>query len=240
MIKCFIIDDEQPAIDVLQNYIKRFPGLQLAGFSTNPLTAIETLKKNPVDLVFLDIHMDEINGIEVIKHLDKNIKIILCTAYSEFAVASFDLDVVDYLMKPISFDRFERAVQRAVSKISNGTAVSAEKEITNDYIFIKTEYKGKMIKVDLVDIDYIEGKNNYVAFHIANKVIISHFTLRELEELLPKSGFIRVHKSYIVSIKKIVTVANSELKLANYASTIPFSPNFKEAFMQRVNDKLIK
>ncbi|MBS1667047.1 MAG: response regulator transcription factor [Bacteroidetes bacterium] len=240
MTNCFIIDDEQPAIDVIQNYIKQIPILHLVGSSTNPLQAIETIKKNKVDLVFLDIHMDEMNGIEVIKHLDKNIKVILCTAYSEFAVASFDLDVVDYLMKPISFDRFERAIQRATFKTKDAVFPPVEKEIINDYIFIKTEYKGKMIKVDLVDIDYIEGKNNYVAFHIANKVIISHFTLRELEELLPKSSFIRVHKSYIVSIKKIVTVANSELKLSNYATPIPLSPNFKEAFMQRVSDKLIR
>ena len=153
MTNCFIIDDEQPAIDVIQNYIKQIPILHLVGSSTNPLQAIETIKKNKVDLVFLDIHMDEMNGIEVIKHLDKNIKVILCTAYSEFAVASFDLDVVDYLMKPISFDRFERAIQRATHKTKDAVFPPVEKEIINDYIFIKTEYKGKMINVDLVDID---------------------------------------------------------------------------------------
>jgi two-component system LytT family response regulator len=239
MTKCFIIDDEQPAIDVIQNYIRQIPLLELMGASTNPLHAIEMIRKNKVDLIFLDIQMDEMNGIEVVKYLDKNIKVIFCTAYSEFAVASYDLDVVDYLMKPISFDRFERAAQRAINKLANSAISPNGKEIVNDYIFIKTEYKGKMIKVDLVDIDFIEGKSNYVAFHTTNKVILSHFTLRELEELLPKSGFIRVHKSYIVSIKKIITVENSELRLSSHTNPIPLSPHFKTAFMQRVNNKLI-
>jgi len=239
MTKCFIIDDEQPAIDVIQNYIKRIPSLELVGASTNPMQAIEIIRKNKADLVFLDIQMDEMNGIELIKHLKKDTKVIFCTAYSEFAVASYDMDVIDYLMKPISFDRFERAVYRAMKRIAGSPFLMNEKEIANDYIFIKTEYKGKMVRVDLADIDFIEGKNNYVAFHITNKVIFSHFTLRELEELLPKANFIRVHKSYIISIKKIATVENSELKLSTYANPIPISPYFKPAFMQRVNNKLI-
>jgi len=239
MTKCFIIDDEQPAIDVIQNYVKRIPSLELLGAYTNPMQAIGMIRKQNVDLVFLDIQMDEMNGIELIKHLKKDTKVIFCTAYSEFAVASYDMDVIDYLMKPISFDRFERAVHRAIKKIAGSTFLMNENEIANDYIFIKTEYKGKMIRVDLSDIDFIEGKSNYVAFHIRNKVVFSHFTLRELEDLLPKKGFIRVHKSYIVSIKKIATVQNSELTLSTHISPIPISPYFKPAFMQRVNNKLI-
>jgi two-component system LytT family response regulator len=240
MTNCFIIDDEQPAIDVIQNYIRQIPTLELVGASTNPLQSIEMIRKSKIDLVFLDIQMDEMNGIELIKYLKKDTKVIFCTAYSEFAVASYDLDVIDYLMKPISFDRFERAAQRAMKKLAGSPSAPNEKEIANDYIFIKTEYKGKMIRVDLVDIDFIEGKNNYVAFHTTNKVIFSHFTLRELEELLPKASFIRVHKSYIVSIKKIATVENSELKLIGHPNPIPVSPYFKPAFMQRVNNKLIR
>ncbi len=239
MTTCFIIDDEQPAIDVIQNYIKRIPSLELTGTSTNPLLAVEMIRHNKVDLLFLDIQMDEMNGIELMKYVKKNTLVIFCTAYSEFAVASYDMDVVDYLMKPISFDRFERAAQRAIGKLANVPLTAEEKEVANDYIFIKTEFKGKMIRVDLADIDFIEGKNNYVAFHTTNKVIFSHFTLRELEELLPKTSFIRVHKSYIVSIKKIAVVENSELKLSTYENPIPLSPYFKAAFMQRVNKKLI-
>ena len=119
MTKCFIIDDEQPAIDVIQNYIKRIPSLELVGASTNPMQAIEIIRKNKADLVFLDIQMDEMNGIELAKKLDQNAKVIFCTAYSRFAVASFDLDAIDYLVKPFSFQRFERAVKRAIGAIKH-------------------------------------------------------------------------------------------------------------------------
>ncbi len=239
MATCFIIDDEIPAINVIQNYIQRIPSLISVGSSTNPIHAIEMIRSSKPDIVFLDIQMDEMSGLDVIQHLPRSTEVILCTAYSEYAIPSFDLDVADYLMKPVSFDRFERAVQRAVNKISKVVVAPIEKEIADDYIFLKTEHKGKMIKVDLADIDLIEGKNNYVAFHISKKITLSHFSLRELEKHLPKSSFIRVHKSYIIPIKKIVSIANSELRLSGYANPVPIGFNFKDVFMQRVKDKLI-
>ena len=116
MIKCYIIDDEQPAIKIIENYLKKFPSIELIGTSTNPIKGIEEIKKNKVELIFLDIQMDEMNGIEVFDHIDPEAKVIFCTAYSEFAVKSYELNAVDYLMKPISFERFEKAIERILGK----------------------------------------------------------------------------------------------------------------------------
>jgi len=239
MKNSFIIDDEQPAIDVIECYIKMIPGLQLVGTSTNPLQAIERIRKLKVDIVFLDIQMDEMNGIDVMKQLDKDIKVIFCTAFSEFAVTSYDLDATDYLMKPIAFERFSKAVQKAIGKTTGIDDTSKNVEINDDYIFVKAEHKGKMIKIDLNDISFIEGRNNYVAFQLTGKTILSYFTLRDLEERLPGSAFIRVHKSYIVAIKKIVAVENASLKMVHHNNTIPLSPLYREAFMQKMEHKLM-
>lgn len=235
MTKCYIIDDEQPAIKVIQNYITKFPELELIGTATNPLIGIDEIKKLKVDLLFLDIQMDEMNGIEVVKHIPKTVKIIFCTAYSEFAVESYNLDVIDYLMKPISFPRFEKAIYRRILKQNEFYNVN----INNDYLFVKTEQKGKLIKIDFDDIDFIEGKSNYIGFHINKRVILSHNSLREMESFLPSNRFVRVHKSYIVALKKIASVENSEILLKNLNSKIPLSPNFKESFLQSLNGKLL-
>jgi len=235
MTKCFIIDDEQPAIDVIQNYIKRIPSLELVGASTNPMQAIEIIRKNKADLVFLDIQMDEMNGIELAKKLDQNAKVIFCTAYSRFAVASFDLDAIDYLVKPFSFQRFERAVKRAIGAIKHPDQSAAEKKDDTDYFFIKTGQKGKMVRLDLGDIDFIEARNNRVVFHVAEKLIRSSHTLRRLEALLPKDSFIRVHKSYIVHIQKIALIQHEELRLRSLEQPIPIGPNFKAFFLNHLH-----
>jgi DNA-binding LytR/AlgR family response regulator len=174
--------------------------------------------------------MDEMNGIEVVDHLDSKTKVIFCTAYSEFAVKSYELNVVDYLMKPIGFERFEKAIQRVV-----GAQIETnDKEISNDYLFVKTGQKGKMVKIDFNDIIYIEGRSNYIAFHIFNKVILSHITLRDIETYLPKNMFMRVHKSYIISLNKIIAIENNEIRLAGSSASIPLSVGYKEAFLTRL------
>lgn len=230
MIKCYIIDDEQPAIKIIENYLKRFPTLKLIGTSTNPIHGIEEVKKNKVELVFLDIQMDEMNGIEVVEHIDSKTKVIFCTAYSEFAVKSYELNAVDYLMKPISFERFERAIQRVTgNQIENN-----EKEIPNDYLFVKTGSKGNMVKIDFNDITYIQGRSNYIAFHVLNKVILSHTSLRDIETYLPRNMFMRVHKSYIVALNKIVAIENNEIRLIGSSTYIPLSVSYKDAFLTRL------
>jgi two-component system, LytTR family, response regulator len=239
MIKCVIIDDEQPAINVLKKYISQLPGLKLIATETNPVSGIEIIKAEKPELVFLDIQMDEMNGIEVMKIIRDTSKVIFCTAYSEFAVTSYELDAVDYLMKPIDFNRFVKAVQRVTDNIAQQPSVFTE-ALANDYIFVKTGQKGKMLKIDLDDIDYVQAMNNYIAFHTGGQKILAHLTMRELEERLPSASFIRVHKSYIVALKQISSVENYELILKKIRLRIPIGTNYREIFMKRMEQKLMK
>jgi two-component system LytT family response regulator len=237
MIRCYILDDEQPAIDILHKYISDIPELLLVGTNTNPLDAIDFIKKNNIGLIFLDIQMDEMNGLEVIKTLGNKYKYVLCTAYSEFAVNGYDLDAVDYLLKPITFERFERALFR-VDKSIHLTS-NPNKNSSDDYIFVKTESKGKRLKIDLSDILFIEAKSNYVAFQLEQKKILSHISLKELEEKLSHLDFLRVHKSFIIPLQRITAVQNSEIHLKNVSTPIPLSASYKVSFMQKVSSNFI-
>ncbi|MEI9806639.1 MAG: response regulator [Bacteroidota bacterium] len=165
MIKCFVIDDEQAAINVLIKFIERTADLKLVGSTTNPVRGISLIQKEEPDVVFLDIQMD---GIEVLKRIHTISKVVFCTAYSEFAVQSYDLDVIDYLMKPITFPRFSRAIQRVTDTIYSRPSFS-EEIVPNDYMFIKSGQRDIMIRIDLDDIDFVESLNHYVAFHTGNK-----------------------------------------------------------------------
>lgn len=238
MIKCVIIDDEQPAINVLVNYIKRVPYLQLVGTAKNPIQGIELINSTKAELVFLDIQMDEMSGIDVIKVLTDNVKVIFCTAYSEFAVTSYELNAVDYLMKPIPFDRFASAIKK-ISSLNITSLVNEPVITSNDYIFVKTEQKGKMVKIDLDDIDFIEAMNNYIAFYRGNSKTLVYSTMKEIEGHLPSSKFIRIHKSYIIAINKITTVDNNCIILKNRSEQIPISLTYKTAFMQMLTNKVL-
>ena len=238
MIKCVIIDDEQPAINVLENYIKRVPYLQLVGTATNPIVGIELINTTKAELVFLDIQMDEMNGIDVMKVLPDNIKVIFCTAYSEFAVTSYELNAVDYLMKPIPFDRFASAIKK-VSPFIITSPANESVATSNDYIFVKTEQKGKMVKIDLDDIDFIEAMNNYIAFYRGNSKTLVYSTMKEIEAHLPSSKFIRIHKSYIIALNKIASVDNNCIILKNRSEQIPISLTYKTAFMQMLSNKVL-
>ncbi|OJW31497.1 MAG: hypothetical protein BGO54_13625 [Sphingobacteriales bacterium 46-32] len=238
MIRCVIIDDEQPAINVLKKYIDRLPNLELIAAETNPLLGIEIVKKEKPDVVFLDIQMDEMNGIEVMKILGDSTNVVFCTAYSEFAVTSYELDAIDYLMKPIEFNRFVKAVQRVTDAVAHQPCSNPE-AIPNDYIFVKAGQRGKMLKIDLDDIDFVEGMNNYVAFHRGQQKTLAYLTMKELEERLPNSQFMRVHKSYIVALKQISSMENNELILKKLPKRIPIGANYKDAFMERMKNKLM-
>ncbi|MBS1667025.1 MAG: response regulator transcription factor [Bacteroidetes bacterium] len=235
MKKCFIINSQEPIASRTENSIEQISSIQYASFTSSPMEAIEMIRNSGASLIYLDKNVDETNGIELISHLNKQIKIIISTSFADLAITSFNLDMLDSTMKPIPYNHFIGSIEVAVSKLASLPIRSKEMDISCDYIFVKTESKGKMIKLDLDDINYIQGMSNYVAFHTKARVIISHFTLRQLEELLPKSRFIRVHKSFIVPIRKITAVARQELKLSTLDTSIPLSPNFRAAFMQRVS-----
>ena len=241
MITCIIVDDEQHAIDVLAHYVKQIPFLQLAASFTQPVQALQFLRENPVDLLFLDIQMPEISGMDFIRMVRGRSKVILTTAYSEFVTEGFELEVADYLLKPIPFPRFLRAVQRiedAATPPATPSPSTAE-DISDDYFFVKTELKGKMLKINFRDIDYIESMKNYVAIHHNGNRTMALLNMKDLEERLPVRYFMRIHRSYIIAVEKIVAIEGNTVALRNIKERILLGDTYRSSFLERMKDKII-
>jgi two-component system, LytTR family, response regulator len=238
MINCIIVDDEQHAIDILVHYVQQTPHLHLVGSFTNPIEALQLLTQQKIDLVFLDIQMPELTGMDFIKAIHGKSKVILSTAYSEFALEGYELDVVDYLLKPIRFPRFLAAVQKAVQQVN--AANETQQEAEDDYIFVKTESKGKLLKINLADIDFIESMKNYVAIHRAGQKTLVYTSMKELEEHLPKKQFIRVHKSFIIPIARITGIEGNLLRLKNVTAEIMIGESYKAELMEIIRGKMIQ
>ncbi|WP_028789319.1 LytR/AlgR family response regulator transcription factor [Terrimonas ferruginea] len=235
MISCIIVDDEQHAIDVLAHFVNQTPLLTLKGTTADPLEALQLINREQVDLIFLDIQMPHISGIDFIKAINGRCKVILTTAYSEFAAEGFDLEVVDYLLKPIPLPRFLKAVQRAAAVLAKTTAPETE---TDDYIFVKTEAKGKMLKINLADIDYIEGMKNYVAIHTGDTKTLALLNMKDLEDRLQGKHFMRVHRSYIIAIGKITMIEGNKIMLKK-GQEILLGDSYRTAFLEAMKGKLM-
>lgn len=242
MIQCFIVDDEQHAIDVIANHIKEVHFLQLAGTSTNPVEAIRQINESNVDLVFLDVQMPKLSGLDLIKAIQRPVQFVLVTAYSEFAAAGFDLEVLDYLMKPVPFPRFLKAAHRAFNVISSKVAytpVSEDDDIEGDYIFVKIEVRGKMLKINLADIDYVEGMKNYIAIYHNGIKTMALLSMKDIEERLPKKHFVRVHKSFIVAVKRIAMIEGNTIKLSQVKAEVPIGETYKSVFFEFMKKKIM-
>jgi two-component system LytT family response regulator len=234
-LRCLIVDDEPLARNLLTEYVKKLPYLELVDACSNPLAALEALKKNTIDLLFLDIQMPEITGITLLKTLQKKPLVILTTAYSEYALESYDLDVVDYLLKPITFDRFLRAVDKASQRTNTASApaTTTDKpgaEIT-PYVFVKDGTK--LVKIRWDDILYVEGLKDYVTIHTKTQKVVTLQRLKLLETQLPADRFIRIHHSYIVALNAIDTVHKGEVQIGN--TFIPISDSYKKAFKEFID-----
>jgi DNA-binding LytR/AlgR family response regulator len=241
MINCIIVDDEPHAIEVLDHYVKQTPHLYLVASFANPIEALQLLGQKKIDLVFLDIQMPEISGIDFIRAIQGKSKVILTTAYSEFALEGYELYVVDYLLKPIRLPRFLAAVQKAVEQIHALNEISSQHEMVgDDYIFVKTESKGKLLKINLADIDFIESMKNYVAIHRGGQKILVYTTMKDLEERLPKKQFIRVHKSFIIPISRITGIEGNLVRLKNVSAEIVIGENYKAELMEIIKGKMIQ
>jgi DNA-binding LytR/AlgR family response regulator len=205
-ISCLIVDDEPPALDVLKKYIESIPSLQLAGCCTNAVDALAVIQKQPIDLIFLDIQMPQILGTDFIRTLANPPKIIFTTAYRKYAVEGFDLNAVDYLLKPIPFERFLKAVNKImnVSVLQNNQPELTnkhEKEISDTFIHFRADRK--ILKISLDDILYIESLKDYIRVVTRSKTFLTKHSISSLEENLPADAFIRIHRSYIIAINKI-------------------------------------
>ncbi len=240
MINCIIVDDEQHAIDILEHYVRQVPHLVHAGSTTNPLEALQMVAQQKIDLVFLDIHMPELSGIDFIKAIKGKAKVILTTAYSEFALESYELDVVDYLLKPVRLPRFLQAVQKAAAIIETPAVPSLPEDSSDDYIFVKTESKGKLIKINLSDIDYIEGMKNYVAIYQGSDKTMVLTSMKELEERLPRNKFLRVHKSFIIPFQKITGLEGNRVHIKGVKAEILIGESYKAEVMELVRTRMIQ
>lgn len=239
MINCIIVDDEQHAIDILVHYVKQTPHLNLVASFTNPIEALQLLGDQKIDLVFLDIQMPELSGIDFIKTIHGKSKVILTTAYSEFALEGYELYVLDYLLKPIRLPRFLAAVQKAVEQINAGNATQHETP-GDDYIFVKTESKGKLLKINLADIDFIESMKNYMVIHRSGQKTLVYTSMKELEEHLPKTYFIRVHKSFIIPVNRITGIEGNLVRLKNVTTEIQIGETYKAELMEIIRGKMIQ
>jgi DNA-binding LytR/AlgR family response regulator len=237
MLKCVIIDDEQSAIDVIKRYVEKIPSLQLMGTSTNPIKGIEMIETMDCNVVFLDIEMEEYNGLELAGML-KGRKIIFCTAHTEFAVASYDIDAVDYLLKPIDFNRFMKTVRRLLTP---AVPQSFQQDIIEgDYFFVKTEQKGKLKKLELDEVEYIEMDNNYAKFYLTGgRMTMVYITINKIEEMLNPNQFSRVHRKYIVAVKQIEVIQGNMVILKNKRQSITIGLAYKAAFMEKTRSRLL-
>jgi DNA-binding LytR/AlgR family response regulator len=239
MITCFIVDDEQGAIDILRTFIEKTPFLSLVGSTTNPLEALNALQHEAVDLLFLDIHMPQLSGLDLMRLLRGQTKVILTTAYSEFAVEGFELEALDYLLKPVAFERFLKAAQKALNASMAPAARWQPEETPADYIFVKTESKGKMSKVNFSEIMYVEGMKNYVAIHTHEGQVITLLNIKDLEERLPSKRFMRVHKSYIVSLDKIQALDGNQIFFKGLKAHVPLGDTYRSAFFEALQEKVM-
>jgi DNA-binding LytR/AlgR family response regulator len=213
-IRCLIADDEPPAREIIHRYIENIPGLQLVKECPNALEVLRYLQGEEVDLIFLDINMPQLKGNELLKILKNPPKVILTTAHPEYALEGYELDVVDYLLKPIQFDRFVKAVHKAVQLNGNClTSTTSPKQETNQESFVYFRADRKMVKVMLADILYIESMKDYIKVFTANNVIITKQSISSVEAMLPEKQFIRTHRSFIVSLSKIKSFTHELIEI---------------------------
>ena len=239
MINCVIIDDELAAIKVITNYLQHVPDFHLVATTTNPVEGLQLINNQNIDLVFLDIQMPEITGIELIKNIHGKSKIIIISAYSEFALEGFDLEVIDYLLKPVPLPRFLKATQKA-REIFKESIKKDNNYDESGFIMVKGDTKGKLLKVEIAEIDFIEGAGNYVTFYCGAKKILSLINMKELEEKLPQKKFIRVHKSFIVAISQIASLNGNALYLRNHPKAeIVIGKVYKPALLDQLKLSLI-
>lgn len=228
-IKCILIDDEPLALELLQSYFNKTSGLEFIAKFSDPLKALHFLEDHTIDLIFLDIQMPELNGIQFMKIISDKCGVILTTAYSEYALDSYDHNVIDYLLKPVTLERFYLAAEKAKERLQIKNNLLSN-EVVN-YFFVKTEYR--IQKINYSDVLYFEGLRDYVAIHTTSGKILTLQSMRSFEESLPPSQFIRIHKSYLIAINKIHTIEKNRVTIIG--KRLPIGEVYCEKFWKKVN-----
>ncbi|KAF2336055.1 MAG: LytTR family DNA-binding domain-containing protein [Flavobacterium nitrogenifigens] len=236
-MKCVIIDDEPLAVELLQDFVKKVDTLELISTFNNAIDAVSFINQNNVDLIFLDIQMPHFSGIDFLNTIEKKPLVIFTTAYSDYAVEGFNLGAVDYLVKPIPFHRFLKAVVRAqqvLQPVSTQALTESNNtpEIEQDFMFVRAEYEN--VKLNFADILFIEGLKDYVKIYTTdNKFTLTLISLIKLENLLSSKGFARVHRSYIINIKHVKSIQKNKVLISD--KRIPISESYKSTFFEKIN-----
>mgnify|MGYP000347069848 CR=1 FL=1 len=228
-LRCIVVDDEPLAVELLADYIGKTPGLQLALKTTHVLEALQSVQDGKADLLFLDIQMPELTGIQFMKIMRNACPVIVTTAYTEYALEGYEFDVVDYLLKPVTFERYMVAVEKAKRRLEKTSSNPREPEAPQ-HIFIKAEYR--IQKIDLADIFYIEALRDYIAIHTPGGKILSLESLKNMEEILSANNFIRIHKSYIINTGKIEYLERGKVIINK--QYLPIGDTYKDNFMARI------
>lgn len=242
MIKCIVVDDEALARRLLKDHISKIPELELVAQCESPLQARAEIARHSIDLMFLDIQMPEITGIDFLKTLKTKPLTIFITAFPDYALQSYELDVIDYLLKPVSFERFYQAVNKALEYLSfssqkdaGTTETSRDSMYEKGYFYVKADYK--IVRINYRDILFIEGLREYVQIHTENKKIVTYISMQKMAELLPPKHFFRVHKSYIVNLQKIDSIQGNLITICG--KQVSVSKNQRDEFLKRINEQLI-
>jgi len=237
MIKCIAIDDEPLALRQIADYIKKTPFLELAGLCESALQAIELLDNTQVDLLFVDINMPDLSGMDFVKALENPPKIVFVTAYSEFALEGFRVDALDYLLKPISYSHFLKSANKVKAWFETHHNKAEEIKSNKDFLFIKSEYK--ILRINFDDIKYIESMSEYIKIHLANaKPVMTLLSMKAMEEQLPPDKFMRVHRSFIVNLTKISVIERSRI-IFDENVYIPISDQYKTKFQEYIDKNFL-
>ena len=233
-INCVIVDDEPVARNVLETFVAKIPNLELVKSCKNAMEAFEVANQQKIDIFFLDINMPDISGLSLAKSINQKAKIIFTTAYREYAVDGFNLQAVDYLLKPISFDRFLQSIHKYFEGVSFiDSEIKIEKSVLkNDFIFVRSDRK--MIKINFDEIRYVESLSDYIKIHSADKTITTRETISNIETKLPAKNFLRIHRSYIVNLKKMNSYTNEFVEIGKNA--IPISRTYKENVLKKLTE----
>jgi DNA-binding LytR/AlgR family response regulator len=235
MMRCLVIDDEALALDLLEDNIRKVSFLELVAKCRSGFEAFEILQKEKIDLIFLDIQMPDISGIQFLKSLPVKPLVIFTTAYEKYALEGFEMDVVDYLLKPFSFDRFLKSVNKAqeylgLQKKAEASEIESPPKVP-EYLFVKSDYK--LIKIDTKDILYIEGLKDYIKIYLGDKPVITLLSMKAIEEKLPSVDFFRIHRSFIVNLHKIKFIQRNTVIIGD--KVIPIGENYKDPFLKVIN-----
>lgn len=238
-LNCLLVDDEPAALDILTHYVHQTPFLKLAGRCLGPIEALQKVYSEPIDLIFLDIHMPELSGLDFIKVLNGRAKVILTTAYSQYALEGYEYNVVDYLLKPVAFDRFLKAAQKALDQRSPVTPPSPTVPLQpaeEDYIFVKADNRTQ--RITLSDIQYVEGLGNYVSIYTDQGRVVTLLTMKEVEERLPERRFMRIHRSYLIALDRLQYIEGNEVFL-DKKTAIPLGETYREKFFKALESKTL-